>query len=1326
MPTPNPNACTVKLHDESPFQPELLVVASINDLSRPDALIDSGCQVTAISSEFARQLQLPLKPSNITIGVADSRRIKVAGTARATIRVLNARPVEMSVLVFDGLLYSVLIGLDYLAATSAMIQPGQSPFLSFPIGGAVEAIILPLSRISTSLELNAAVFKPLVGPGHIIYQSANLPEQDPPEVNLLLPAEFRLEDNPPAPKIPIKSTTEMTVDEYLPKIMSCVKTSITSEREALQLLLSEFKEAFATTLADISVPADVPEFFINTLSDDPALVGSRYRKRHTDEDRTTIEAQTKIWLENNIIEPCLHPNPIINNLMTVPKSDGTRRVCIDATALNRATPFDATLTPDMREILERMVGAEFISVFDLFSGYLQIPFRVEDRHKLAFTTRFGVYQPTRMFFGSKTACAFFCLRILRVEIDAELSAFLAAYFDDLTIHSLTFDDHLIHLRKFLTAMVKYRLKINLPKSIIAAKEAKALGVMVSSKGIYPVPEDIDAIIRMPHPTTRTEVKAFLGTTGFYRQFIPDFATISAPLAALSAGVDRFTWSEHHNLAFELLRVSLSTKPVLALPILSQPFQIYTDASSVGIGGVVTQIQPDGLEKPVAFFSRQLIKAEKNYSVTEQELLAIVFMLAKTRHWIAGKSTTVVTDHEALQFLLSSPDLKSRLIRWKLAINQFIVTIIYRKGDLNIEGADMLSRLPCPPFFPALEVPKAVVAMAAILSCTLPPLPNSPAKFQHADMSSQLPYPSVPPSLKSPSPVVAMATIVSDIPPSVLSSPREAHTLVTLLGPGPEPKPSVAFAPADLQQEILQTVDTRDQELFSPHPLREVRALAFQLDINRRPRTSPVDPFRFRDPFRNPDLLALIKSDTIPSSSATLIRKLKVIAANYKWDSEMLFSKRSPDNEWLWVPLLAQRTTFVARSHLLGHFGQISTVLRLLRGFKVWWPSISEDVAAYISTCAACVTRLPSPAVHHPAIALPIPGIFHRVAMDLTLGLPLTERGNIGILCIMEYLTKFPVLYAIKSKTAEETAGHLLNFFAMYGPSHEILSDQGGEFVNSVVKALCNNLGVEKRVTSSYSPSTNGMIERFNRTLLRSLETHAANHPTDWDLSLDYVALAYRTNVHAATGTTPFELMFGRPANSFSTPRPVLTADSCISESLLGRAEEIKHLVESTLPDKVKVLEDYQTRQMATQNKAAPVRLLPLEEGAVVYRRNNQHQKKMDCRFLGPFRVKEVTLNGLYKLVNRHGSLLKKAYPLDQLKIIDPRYAEAIWKAELTQEFVVTALIDHRASPHGIEYLVQWEGFDSDHNSWIRATDILDEDLITTYEARTPATSAVAK
>ena len=98
------------------------------------------------------------------------------------------------------------------------------------------------------------------------------------------------------------------------------------------------------------------------------MVGARYRKKYSDEDRAAIEKQVEEWLANGIVEPCLHPEPVLNNLMTVPKSDGSRRVCIDATGINKVTYFDATVTPDMRETLERMVGANFISVFDLFSG----------------------------------------------------------------------------------------------------------------------------------------------------------------------------------------------------------------------------------------------------------------------------------------------------------------------------------------------------------------------------------------------------------------------------------------------------------------------------------------------------------------------------------------------------------------------------------------------------------------------------------------------------------------------------------------------------------------------------------------------------------------------------------------------------------------------------------------------------------------------------------------------------------------------------------------------------------------------------------------------
>ena len=587
-----------------------------------DALVDSGCQITAISLAFAQLLHLELKPSDVCIGLADSRKVPVAGSTRVVIHLPGARPIEMSVLVFDGLLYSMLLGLDYLVATDASVRPAQFPnFLSFPDNPSKEPLVLLPSRISRRLQLDAAIFSaavflPLTGPGLSIWKSSNIPESDPVEVSTLLPDEYRLDTPSAGKKAPLKPVNDMTMSEFLHQIMLTVKTTIPSERAALQLLFSEFKDAFASQLEDIKLPSNLPEFSLSTISEDPSLLGSRYKKKFPEAERTVIEETTERWLSNDIVEPCLHRSPVINNLMTVLKADGSHRVCIDATVINKATPLNATFTPDMREILERLVGSQFISVFDLFSGYLQVSFRPEDRHKLAFATRLGTYQPTRMFFGSKNACAAFCLGILRMEIDSDLSKFLAAYFDDLTLHSLTFSDHLIHLRKFLEAIVKYHLKINLPKSVVAAKEVKALGVLVSAEGIRPTPQDIEAILRMQTPASRSEVKTLLGFVGHHRSFIPAYAEMTACLCDLTAEGPRnsFKWETRHEEAFSSIKKAMSSLPVLALPQLSEPFILYSDASLNGIGGVVAQIQPVitdlvaplgskpqvGVQKPIAF------------------------------------------------------------------------------------------------------------------------------------------------------------------------------------------------------------------------------------------------------------------------------------------------------------------------------------------------------------------------------------------------------------------------------------------------------------------------------------------------------------------------------------------------------------------------------------------------------------------------------------------------------------------------------------------------------------------------------------------------------
>jgi transposase InsO family protein len=160
----------------------------------------------------------------------------------------------------------------------------------------------------------------------------------------------------------------------------------------------------------------------------------------------------------------------------------------------------------------------------------------------------------------------------------------------------------------------------------------------------------------------------------------------------------------------------------------------------------------------------------------------------------------------------------------------------------------------------------------------------------------------------------------------------------------------------------------------------------------------------------------------------------------------------------------------------------------------------------------------------PAQALPVKGIFDRIGIDLVLGLPLTVDGYKGILVITEYLSKFPYAVPIRSKTADEIAEKLWAYISIFGPAKEIISDNGSEFINKVIDRLLAFSGIERRITSKYSPATNGLTERFNATLIKSLSKHAYENPQNWPEWLPFILLSYRTRVHSITGFTPFFFM----------------------------------------------------------------------------------------------------------------------------------------------------------------------------------------------------------
>ena len=195
----------------------------------------------------------------------------------------------------------------------------------------------------------------------------------------------------------------------------------------------------------------------------------------------------------------------------------------------------------------------------------------------------------------------------------------------------------------------------------------------------------------PEPTTVTELKRFLGMTSYYRRFIPRFSTIAAPINRLLQKEVDFIWSKECQASFELLREKLITAPVLAFPDFHKPFFLYTDASGTGVGALLSQ-QYDRKLKPVAYASKSLTTAERNYPMIELEALALVYGLQYFRSYIYGRPFTIATDHRPLKWLVEHQHTCSRLTRWALLLQEYDISIVYTPGKEN-KVADALSRLP---------------------------------------------------------------------------------------------------------------------------------------------------------------------------------------------------------------------------------------------------------------------------------------------------------------------------------------------------------------------------------------------------------------------------------------------------------------------------------------------------------------------------------------------------------------------------------------------------------------------------------------------------------
>ncbi|CAB1108851.1 unnamed protein product [Ectocarpus sp. CCAP 1310/34] len=348
------------------------------------------------------------------------------------------------------------------------------------------------------------------------------------------------------------------------------------------------------------------------------------------------------------------------------KKDGTLRLCIDWRELNTLLVSDSGDLGDMQTIFDTLKGKKYFTQLDLASGFHQMEIAEKDRYKTAFRDADGMlWEFTRAGFGLTVLPAAFTRR---VKSALGHLAGVFSWLDDILIASDSWEEHLATLTLVLNRLLAAGLSVNFAKCIFGAASQEFLGMIIDSTGLYPAPSKLDAIARMPRPHTVEELRTFLGLTGYLRQFVPNYSLTAAPLtnilrnkafASKRARKLPIPWSVAEEDAFQSLRETLASPKVLAFPDLERPFELHTDASTLGVGASLMQTI-DGVTRAVAFASHRFSQTDARRGPTERECMGVLWAVDHFRPYLAGRRFKLVTDCSALTWLFRSRELCPKL------------------------------------------------------------------------------------------------------------------------------------------------------------------------------------------------------------------------------------------------------------------------------------------------------------------------------------------------------------------------------------------------------------------------------------------------------------------------------------------------------------------------------------------------------------------------------------------------------------------------------------------------------------------------------------------
>lgn len=959
------------------------------------------------------------------------------------------------------------------------------------------------------------------------------------------------------------------------------------------------------------------------------------------------------------------------------KKDGGLRLCVDYRGLNRVTVKNRHPLPLISEILDRLSGAAIYTSLDLRDAYHRIRVKEGDEWKTAFRTRYGHFEYLVMPFGLTNAPATFQAYINQA-LTGLLDVCCIAYLDDIVIYSTIVEEHANDVRKVLDRLRRFSLYVKLSKCFFSTQEIPLLGFIVSVKGVSMDMRRVKTITEWPPPDSYLEIQVFVGFANFYRRFIFRFSVVIAPMTDLLKGMVKgkktgpFKLTPDAEHAFRMLQECFTKAPLLRHFDPGRMSQVETDASGNGLSGILSQPgdETDTLRiswHPVAFYSRKLIPAERNYMTGDSEMLAIVASFEEWRHYLESPAFTVrvLCDHQNLQSFMTTKKLNRRQARWAEFLAAFDFEIIHRKGKDN--PADAPSRRPDYALDTGEEDENPLRDL--ILRRT-----EGTGK-EHAD------------HMRNEGALMLGALTRSK---TNKSTGQQESQWSTLSGLTAEDTREAAQTPANRMGRISQLPGSEGEDVPStlPNDLLPEAQISHLLALQSRDAwllkgdwQRAVEGQVTSSPYTGKwqrDRWGLIRRNGmvyIPDDSAT---RMQILRANH-------------DDPWQG-----------------GHFGRTRTTEVIQRSY--WWPNITKDIRHYVKTCDVC-QRMKTPRHKPYGRLLPLPQPerpWSDIAMDFITGLPpAVRRGKAydAILVVVDRYSKMARYIACTTEIDASEMGNRLieDVFSKLGFPRSIVSDRGTTFTSKYWATFCYYMAVKRCLSTAYHPQTDGQTERMNQTLECYLRCYTNYQQNNWIDLLPSAEYAHSDTKHSVTGKTPFEMVLTYAPEfhmRLACDKPAPDGENqSARESAERSTEAVRKGRELWLKSQEAMTKYYNRKHKDKVYRVGDEVMLASKNI-----RMRKPSKKLADKFLGPFRVEATVGRNAYRLTLP--KMYGRIHPTFPVALLEPyQRREGVVLPDPVEidgedEWEVEDVLDARETPAGHkQFLVRWQGFTRESDSW---------------------------